>query len=257
MKYNATTTRIFGLTPYFFFAMIGVVCASSLFILLLLKYGFSISRYTKIFLLSGIGLIIGGNIFGFFSRLYVALANNEPINIDTFVTAGFVFYGGLIGFLLTFLLICKIWNKKIDYKIMDLVAVCIPLFHLWGRIGCFFAGCCYGIETHSMFSILYTTSVSGEIITASRIPIQLIESSFNILLFAILLTLLIKHKFKKQLMIIYLSAYAIMRIIIEFFRGDLHRGVWNGISFSQVVSVVILIICTLIINYKRIKGERI
>ena len=220
--------------------------ASSLFILLLLKYGFNISRYTKIFLLSSVGLLIGGNVFGLLSGLYSALANGEPINLSTFTNTGFVFYGGLIGFILAFLLLCKVWDKTIDYKIMDLVTVTIPLFHTFGRLGCFFAGCCYGIETNSAFSILYTNRVSGEVITATRVPIQLIESSGNMLIFVALLILLIKQKYRNHLLLLYLSTYAIMRIIIEFFRGDLQRGVWNNISFSQFLSVVILISCAMI-----------
>jgi len=37
---------------------------------------------------------------------------------------------------------------------------------------------------------------------------------------------------------------------LEFFRGDLVRGIWHGVSFSQVVSVMILISCALLISEK-------
>jgi phosphatidylglycerol:prolipoprotein diacylglycerol transferase len=242
MPYDATTARVFDIPPYQFFAVIGIVFASSLFILLLLKYDHDIPKYTRIFLLSGIGLLIGAKLFGVLTGLYAALANKTAINLDTFLHTGIVFYGGLLGFLSAFLLICKKWDKKINYEVVDLAVVCIPLFHFFGRLGCFFGGCCFGIESHSIFSILYTTHINTEVITASRFPIQLVEACLNMIIFIVLISLLFKEKFKGRLLFIYLFIYAAMRMILEFFRGDLVRGVWNGISFSQIVSAVILLI---------------
>ncbi|GHV13285.1 diacylglyceryl transferase [Fibrobacterales bacterium] len=257
MQYDATTTRFFDIPPYIFFAIIGVVVASSIFMFLLLKYNYNIPQYTKTFFFSGIGLLVGAKLFGCFTGLYYALAHNEPINLETFINTGIVFYGGMIGFVISFMLICKYKNKKIDYGVLDLVAVCIPLFHIFGRLGCFFAGCCFGIENHSEFSVLYTTHVKEEVITLSRLPIQLIESGMNLLIFAVLITLLFKQKFKEHLLLVYLVVYAIMRIILEFFRGDEMRGVWNGVSFSQVVSVALLLGCVVFVVNKVIKGEKI
>jgi phosphatidylglycerol:prolipoprotein diacylglycerol transferase len=255
MSYDATTTKIFDIPPYQFFAVVGVVFASSLFILLLLKYDYSIPRYTKIFLLSGIGLLIGAKIFGFLTGLYSALANKVAITLDTFLNTGIVFYGGLLGFLSTFLLICKKMDKKINYGVVDLAVVCIPLFHFFGRLGCFFGGCCFGIESHSVSSMLYTTHIHDEVTTASRYPVQLVEALFNIIIFIVLISLLFKKRLRGHLLIAYLFTYAIMRIFLEFFRGDFARGVWNGVSFSQVVSVGILIGCMFMIFNKSKERE--
>ena len=243
MTYDATTTRIFGMPPYSFFSVVGVTFASSLFILLLLKYDFNIRRYTKIFFLSGIGMLIGAKLFGCLTGLYVALANNEPVTFKTIFNTGIVFYGGLLGFLLSFLFICKKWNKWIEYRVVDLAVVCIPLFHFWGRLGCFFAGCCYGKETHSPFSVLYTNKIKEEIVTASRIPVQLVEAGGNIVIFVALVGMLNKKILRGHLFRVYLIIYAVIRIGLEFFRGDFVRGVYHGISFSQVVSVIIFMIC--------------
>lgn len=252
-EYDATTTRILGMPPYFLFTIIGVVFASSLFMLFLLKYGYSIPRYTKIFFFSAGGLLIGAKLFGCLTGLYIALANNEPITLETFLNTGIVFYGGLIGFILSFLLICKIWNKKIDYGVVDLIAVCMPLFHSFARLGCFFAGCCYGIESDSWLSVRYTTRLYEETFTALRLPIQLIEAFVNILIFIILLFLLYKGKFRSHLLKVYLLMYATARIMLEFFRGDIVRGVWSGISLSQFISALIIISCTSLLIIKKPK----
>jgi len=250
MEYDATITKILDIPPYTFFAILGVVVASSLFILLLLKYGHSISRYTKIFFFSGAGMLIGAKVFGLLTGLYTALANKEPIHLNTFLDTGIVFYGGLLGFLAAFLFICKIWDKKINVDVVDVSVVCIPLFHFFGRIGCFFAGCCYGVENNSRLSIRYTTYINDEIVTASRLPVQLFETGINLMIFITLLIMLISKKLKGRLLFAYLIIYSTMRIIIEFFRGDLFRGVWNGISFSQVISVIILLGCTVFLASK-------
>jgi len=253
-EYDATTNRIFEMPPYFFFTVIGIVVSSSLFILLLLKYRHNIPRYTKIFFMSGGGLLIGAKLFGGLSGLYIALANKKPITLEIFLNTGIVFLGGLIGFVLTFLLMCKVSNKKIDFGVVDLAVVCIPLFHFWARFGCFFAGCCYGIEADSKLSVRYTTLIHGEIITASRIPVQLFEAGLNIAIFGVLLILLAKNKCKNHFLEIYLLVYSSMRIGLELFRGDDIRGIWNGISFSQFTSIII--ICVLIFTIKSSKEKK-
>jgi len=255
MAFDTTSMKIAGINLFQFFSTIGVVFSTSLFILLLLKYNFSIKIYTKIFLLSGIGMFAGSKMFGFLTSLYRALGNGDVITWNTFVKTGIVFYGGLIGFLISFILICLIWNKYIEMRVVDLAIVCIPLFHFWGRLGCFFGGCCFGRESESFLSILYTNRVMGEIITVSRIPIQLVEAVFNLMIFSVLMILLFMNKFTNHLMIVYLVMYAPLRFFIELFRGDEARGVWFGVSFSQVISILLLLFCwRYMIKYKRSEG---
>lgn len=254
MEYNATK-RILNVPPYTFFSVIGVVFASSCFILLLLKYNFSIRRYTKIFFFCIPGLLIGAKFFGFLTGLFIALANKERITLETFINTGIVFYGGLIGFLLSFLFLCKFLNNVIEYRVVDLAVVCIPLFHFFGRLGCFFAGCCYGVENHSTISIHYTNQIKDEVVTVSRLPIQLIESVINIFLFIIFIKIFNIEKLKRHLLKIYLFIYAVVRIVLEFFRGDIARGIWNEISFSQLVSILIIFFCLVSMFFKEEKNH--
>jgi len=254
-EYNAIATRIIGLAPYTFFAMIGIVFAASTFFLLLLKYDYHIPRYSKIFLISGVGMLAGAVLFGSLSGLYNALANDNPIDIYTFLNGGIVFYGGMLGFIFSFMLICKIMDKFVDFALVDLAVICIPLFHMWGRLGCFFAGCCFGAETDSLFSVLYTNHTLGEVVTASRIPIQLVEAFANLIIFVSLLILRSKPVFAGYILPIYLTIYAALRLNLEFFRGDAARGVWNGVSFGQTVSVII-IICVFYLVLRRGLKER-
>ena len=120
--------------------------------------------------------------------------------------------------------------------------MCIPLFHAITRIGCFVGGCCFGVESQSVISINYTTIIFGEVVTTYRIPTQLIESCFNFSLFLYLLVLYSKDDWqRKKILRRYLLIYSIGRFLIEFWRGDAVRGVICGVSFSQVISILIWI----------------
>ena len=253
-EYNTTaTTRILGLPPYSFFSLIGFIFAAALFIILLRKRGFSIPRYMLIAALSVGGLFAGGRLFGILSGVYLLALNGQRVTSWVIFHTGIVFYGGLFGFILVFILVSKIWLKRIDPGSLDLVAVCIPLFHAWARVGCFTAGCCYGKATDSWFSVLYTNRIRGTVMTVSRIPVQLMETMFNIAIFTVLIILLSKKMLKEHLLIAYLILYPAARIVSELFRGDAIRGVWHGISFSQSVSVITVAVCIAIITRKKVK----
>lgn len=144
-----------------------------------------------------------------------------------------------------------------DYHILDVLAVTFPLFHTIARIGCFLAGCCYGIERETPLSVKYTNLENGVNVTAMRIPVQLIEAGFNFVLFIYLLILVKKDEWKtKHILYRYLLIYSTMRFFLEFIRGDTARGVICGISFSQVIAVGIWIFVIIrMINTKRIKEE--
>ena len=91
------------------------------------------------------------------------------------------FYGGLIGGVLSFIIIYQTWFKKFypDEKLSDLLPIapaCITAAHGFGRIGCFLAGCCYGKETTSILGV----TCPG--MTHAVYPTQLFEALFLLLM---------------------------------------------------------------------------
>lgn len=154
------------------------------------------------------------------------------------LTSGMVFYGGLYGGLLAGFLFAK--RKKYPIGDMsDAFAVFVPLFHIFGRIGCFFAGCCYGMEC--------STGFSGRVIAEGvrenikRLPIQLIEAGCLFVLFLIMLYSYNKQKARGKLIFVYLIFYAVVRFVLEFFRGDEIRGSFLCLSTSQWISLITLV----------------
>ena len=64
--------------------------------------------------------------------------------ISSLLEGGFVFYGGLLGGLAALLL--YLHHFQLPYGVyLSSITPAVPLAHAFGRIGCFFAGCCYGI----------------------------------------------------------------------------------------------------------------
>ncbi len=116
-------------------------------------------------------------------------------------------------------------------------------FHCCGRIGCFFAGCCYGKPTDGPLGIVFPDLPEAGIFHNGQavLPTQLIEA-IMLLLLAIVLICLGKHQF-----FIYAYVYPVFRIVIEFFRDD-NRGSFVGVlSPSQFVSVLIVAFITVYI----------
>lgn len=150
--------------------------------------------------------------------------------LEKIVTSGFVFYGGLFGAIFGCIIFSRI--KKMDTKeILNFVAPGYAMFHAFGRIGCFFAGCCYGKKASWGFALWDEPGVL-------RIPIQLIESIFLFGLTVVLL--IIERKDKNNIFKIYMLSYAVFRFVIEFWRSDTVRGIWGTFSTSQWVSVFIV-----------------
>lgn len=199
-------------------------------------------------LISCIGVLVGGHV------LYAITNIPYIINVITHYSdlggfwefakylvmafGGQVFYGGLLGGLLAGYIYLRAKRMNAE-EYADLFAPAIPLFHAFGRIGCFLGGCCYGMEWEH--GITYTNSLVAEANGVPRLPIQLIESGFNFLLFALLAFFFIKGIQKGRLISIYLITYAAARYVFECFRGDSIRGVWFGLSTSQWISIIIVL----------------
>lgn len=220
----------------------GFVVATCIYIVLMSSKKYNISQSMKILAVSLLGLILGAKIFGFLTGIYRNIGNGEKVTLKTLLDTGIVFYGGLFGLLIVFMLCLHSKHCSLDKYALEVLAVCIPLFHSIARIGCFSSGCCFGKIYKGVLSINYITIINGRVDENIRFPIQLVEASFEFLLFLYLLTLLNSAQWKeKKILEKYLIFYSIARFIFEYLRGDMRRGLICGVSFSQCISVLIWI----------------
>ena len=233
MVIDATKLTVFGLPPYVFFAGIGILAAVTVLEILLLHFDLDITRCNRMVLISAVGVPVGAKLFGVVSLLVDSWRLGRPVS-NIITGSGLVFYGGLLGFLLIFLALTR--NMPEKRLLRSIVAVCIPLFHAFGRVGCLLAGCCYGSVTDSCLGITYTTWVHGAVLTANRFPVQLYEAGANLVLFAVLLILVLKTE--KPLLRVYILSYSCLRFFDEFLRGDIHKYI--GFSAAQAISLVLI-----------------
>lgn len=233
---NTVDFTVFGVSPYFFMAGLGAVAAYLLFAVAVSLYSSKIVSYSLMLFGSMIGMMAGARLFGVIVEFLNTLQAGGGLSARIFSSSGIVFYGGLTGFLLTFFCFCKARHVR-DQRLWDIIAVCVPCFHGFARIGCFMAGCCFGRIYEGPGAVYYTT-MEG---TAYRFPVQLAESAAEFITFGVLLACLIKKCFYGRLIWLYLMIYAAVRFGMEFLRGDAWRGIYAGLSFSQWYSIIVFV----------------
>ena len=172
---------------------------------------------------------------------------------SSIMQGGFVFYGGLIGGLGGAVLASKLHKLDLAYFIKKCIFL-IPFIHSFGRIGCFCAGCCYGIPYHGSCAVVFPEG-SFAIPGVELFPVQLVESGMLMVIALILfvLVLLKKNEFNVEL---YLILYAIVRFILENYRYDPERGYFFGLSTSQWISIFMLIAGIVSITIRTVKKKK-
>jgi phosphatidylglycerol:prolipoprotein diacylglycerol transferase len=163
---------------------------------------------------------------------------NNPWEVFAIWKGGLVFYGGVIAAVPV-----GIWYARKHelpvWKTADIMAPYAALGHAFGRLGCFFAGCCFGAPCSSSIGVVFNDPHSLAPLGVALYPTQLMESGGEFLIFAVLIVLRRYVKFEGQLFWLYLLFYSMLRFVIEFFRGDNIRGVYFGniASTSQILAV--------------------
>lgn len=213
------------------------------------KHGLDEIHMLYMLLFSFIGVLVGGHILYGITNIPIILYTLQNLQqIDSFgafferlglIFGGSVFYGGLIGAVLVFFVYLK-HNKLPIGPYSDIGAAAIPLFHFFGRLGCFLSGCCYGIIWEHGF--VYHHSLVEAANGVPRFPVQLVEAGCNLLLFLLLSACLKKGWLKNRLLAVYFSIYPIYRFLLEYLRGDEYRGILGPFSTSQIISILLLLV---------------
>ncbi|MCL2484840.1 MAG: prolipoprotein diacylglyceryl transferase [Endomicrobia bacterium] len=164
----------------------------------------------------------------------------SPLDIFKIWQGGLVYYGGFIA-AIAFFILYAFKTKKSFLKMSDIVAPALALGHFFGRIGCFFAGCCYGKECALPWSVAFTNSDSLAVQHVHVHPTQLYEAFANIALFVFLHFYNKKKHASGMTLAFYLIIYAVMRFTVEFFRGDFRGEYYLGLSISQIISLILFI----------------
>jgi phosphatidylglycerol:prolipoprotein diacylglycerol transferase len=166
----------------------------------------------------------------------------HPAQIFTLATlqAGGVFYGGLIA-----ALIVAWWylrkTRLPALKTADVFAPAIALGHGIGRIGCFTAGCCWGVACDRPWAVTFTNPVAHDLVGVPLDiplhPTQIYEAAAEFIIFAILYWRVRKPHAPGAIISLYLMLYSTVRFIVEFFRFHEQGEIFAGLDTSQYISL--------------------
>lgn len=238
--------EIFGreIPAYSLMAIIGFLLALALFGLCAPSLGLDRENAIYIFTLGVVGAIIGAKVF-YLIQVSPELIRDLHLIAEDFtafrlkyINGGMVFYGGLIGGIL----MAYYWAKAFRVRLQDYLPLLLPglaLFAGFGRLGCFFAGCCYGKETDGPIAVVFSNAPFAPN-GVPLVPTQLIEAGGQFVFAIALLAAGKRERLRPHLLAVYLLAYSLLRFVLEFWRGDVARGIWLGLSTSQWISLLIL-----------------
>ncbi len=220
---------IFNPNNYIYFIFIGSAwgIAYKLGKYFLNRYNISISGYNYLFFGLFISSFFGAKILFFFTDFKA----HSFFNTKFLLGGGFVFYGGLIGGLI-FFLVCTYFKPHFLNNAFLLVPSLV-IGHAIGRVGCFFSNCCFGMICNLPWSIYQHGFY--------RHPTQLYELVLLLFLFSLIIYLLSKDKKSKLIYSSYFFLYGGGRFIIEFFRSDVHyKYFFDYLSVSQLISLILM-----------------
>lgn len=200
------------------------------------------------------------------SRVYFIMVNwgteysRDPMKMFRIWEGGLVFYGGLlsaIGFSVYYS-----WRKGHDFfMVADMLVPFVALGAMFGRLGCFASGCCWGHAVDPDFplavqfpegSLAFSSMVRNGIIGADAHwtvhihPVQLYDSFGELIIFSILMLMRARKRFHGQVFLVFLFFYPLWRSIVETFRGDKERGVYDFLGLAKLSVAQITSICVAI-----------
>ncbi len=234
---------LLGMSLYDICFCLGIIACFFVFGYLADKQG--IKRKTQNFaMLCGLGAIaLGYGSAILFQALYnIKTQGGFEIGENT----GTTFYGGLIGGVLSFLIMYfgvgyfkydDKYHIHVFFRMADSAVPAIVVAHSLGRVGCLMAGCCHGALTDEWYGIM----MHGGQGYAKYVPVQLFEAVFLMLLFGFLFIRSIEKR--GYCLPTYLCVYSIWRFAVEYIRGDYRGSIFTDLlTPSQFISCILFVI---------------
>jgi phosphatidylglycerol---prolipoprotein diacylglyceryl transferase len=194
-----------------------------------------------IFQLSFFSGIAGG-------RIWFLITNQSMIEswTDCFTvwSGGLSVLGALIG-IITTLIIYFYYTNLSALSILDRIALYTPLLQSISRLGCFFAGCCFGQATNLPWGVIYENCDSLAPLHIVLHPTQIYSSLLLALSFVILLCYdrycAAKKKRSGQMLAMYIMLMSVERFFVDFVRGDqeffTQPGLFSCLSIQQILAL--------------------
>jgi phosphatidylglycerol:prolipoprotein diacylglycerol transferase len=246
----------FTLYAYGFFIVLGFAIATFLAFLKIKGSNIKISfeNVADLFFYTVLSALIGSR--SLFVMINFDPYRQNPIQIFKIWEGGLVFYGGLLLAVMVAIGYMK-WHQLPIWRLADLISPLVALGLSFGRIGCFFAGCCYGKETSLPWAIVFKNPNSLARLNAPLHPTQLYEAASSMAIFFFLSWIEKRKTYDGQIFSLFLFLYSVARFFIEILRGDPRGFLFGGLlSTSQAISILLAIFSLFMLFYMRRKYWR-
>src|SRR6267143_4500654 len=235
----------FPINTYGVFLALAFLCAILIAVKLAARDGLPKEKIYDLSLWMLLASLIGSKVLMFFTEPEYRDHPLQLISLD-FLRSGGVFYGGLIGAMLTGYFLMRRYNLP-WWKTADACAPGIAVGNFFGRLGCFSAGCCWGKPTTLPWGVKFTElghEITGVPVDVPLHPTQLYESFSMLIVFFFLLWLHKRRRFNGQVILFYALLYSTVRFAIEFVRDDPRGDILGlttatGLSTSQIISLIV------------------
>jgi phosphatidylglycerol:prolipoprotein diacylglycerol transferase len=235
----------FPINTYGVFLALAFLCAILITVKLAGRDGLPREKIYDLCLWMLLCSLIGSKILMLFTEPEYRDHPLQLISLD-FLRSGGVFYGGLIGAILSGYFLMRRYQLP-WWKTADACAPGIAIGNFFGRQGCFAAGCCWGKPTTLPWGVKFTElghEITGVPLDVRLHPTQLYESFAMLLVFFFLLWLHRHRRFNGQVILLYALLYSVIRFAIEFLRDDPRGDLFGlttltGLSTSQLISLIV------------------
>jgi phosphatidylglycerol:prolipoprotein diacylglycerol transferase len=253
----------FPINTYGVFLALAFLCAILITVKLAERDGLPRQKIYDLCLWMLLASLIGSKILMFFTEPEYRDHPLQLLSLD-FLRSGGVFYGGLLGAVLTGYFLMRYYRLP-WWKTADACAPGIAIGNFFGRQGCFAAGCCWGKPTTLPWGVKFTElghEITGVPTDVPLHPTQLYESFAMLIVFFFLLWLHRHRRFTGQVILSYALLYSIVRFLIEFVRDDprgdiLGLTTLTGLSTSQIISIIVGVaaLILLIVRWRKNAGD--
>lgn len=246
----------FHVYAYGFFVVVGFCVAAVLSALKIRKSDIKLplENVADLFFYTVLSAFLGSRIL--FILINFDVYRQHPLQMFKIWEGGLVFYGGLIPAAAVAFGYMR-WRRLPTWKLADLISPLIALGLSFGRIGCFFAGCCYGRETSLPWAVVFKNPNSLARLNVPLHPTQLYDAANGLAIFLFLSWMSKRKTFDGQIFWLFVLLYSVTRFFIEIFRGD-PRGFLFGdlFSTSQGIGILLAILSLFMLFYMEKRHRR-
>lgn len=200
-----------------------------------------------------LGAVVGSRLF--YVLTHMSYYRQNPLDMLKVWEGGLTFYGGFI-----LAVAACVWMAKKNscgiWKTFDLFAPSLAIGVFFGRIGCFFAGCCYGRDCALPWAVTFTDPQSLARLHMPLHPTQLYCAAGSAVTLLLLLAMKDRKTFDGQLALTWIFCYSCFRLIEEMFRGDVRGDLLFGLyPASQVLAVLLAVLSLALLPVLRKKNR--